>query len=223
MKPQVIDAGADTMARSFFIKGKKTIIVDTGRPGKHQAILKALEANGIKRSDVSLILLTHGHEDHTGNVPELAEALGVPVAMGKADATYVARGLNAPLKPRTMLGRVTTALVGPKTRAFETDILIDGALDLSPYGVDATAFPTPGHTAGSISISTAGSCLIGDLLMSRYMVAGGPGLPRLIEVPEAMRPSVEAVIARKPEIVYPAHGVPWRAEQVRQTLAGLPG
>lgn len=221
MRAEVIDAGADTMARSFFLRGRKTIIVDTGRPGRHRAILQALEANGINKTNVSLILLTHGHEDHTGNVPELVEALRVPVAMGKADAACIARGLNAPLKPRTLLGRVTTAIAGPTTRAFETDILIGGELDLSTYGVDATAFPTPGHTAGSVSVATSDSCLIGDLLMSRYMVAGAPDMPRLAEVPGAVGPSVKAVLARKPAMIYPAHGRPWSAEQVRQALSRI--
>lgn len=221
MRPQVIDAGADNIARSFFLKGRKTIIVDTGRPGKHQAILKALEDNGIKKDDVSLIMITHGHEDHTGSVPELKEALGVPVAMSRIDAGYVARGLNAPLKPRTFMGRITTAIIGPKTRAIQPDILIDKETSLAEYGVDAMAFPTPGHTAGSLSVATADACLTGDLLMGRYFVAGGPGMPRLAEVPEAISPSVRAVLAKKPAVIYPSHGVPWKAEQVRQALSRL--
>ena len=217
-RTEIIDSDTDRLSRVFFLKGRKTVIVDTGRPGRHGAILRSLDAVGIKRDGVSLILLTHGHEDHTGNAPQLKEALGAPIAMGKADATYISKGLNAPLCPRTLMGRLTTAIVGPKTKAFQPDILIEGETDLSPYGVDALAFPTPGHTAGSISIATADGCLTGDLLTGKYFVTGRPTISKLIEVPEAMESSIQAVINRKPTVVYPSHGVPWRTDQVRRLL-----
>ena len=71
----------------------------------------------------------------------------------------------------------------PTTRAIKSDILIDGEIDLSEYGVDAVAFQTPGHTAGSISVAVADACLTGDLLMGKYFIAGGLAISRLIEVP----------------------------------------
>ena len=222
-KTRIIEAGVDRLSRVFFIRGRKTVIVDSGRPGRHEEILRALTENGIKKDDVSLLLFTHGHEDHIGSAIELKEALGVPVAMGTADAAYVSRGLNAPLCPRSFMTKITAAIVGPKTRPFQADVLISEEVDLSEYGVDAVAFPTPGHTAGSLSVTVGDGCLTGDLLAGKYFVAGGPSTARLAEVPEAIGPSLRAVLAKKPSVIYPSHGVPWDAEQVKRLLSGLSG
>ncbi len=222
-KTVIIDSDVDRLSRVFFLKGRKTVIVDSGRPGRYAAILQALTENGIKKDEVSLLLITHGHEDHTGNAIELKEALGVPIAMGTADAGYVSRGLNAPLCPRSFMTRITAAIVGPNTRPFQTDLLINGEVDLSDYGVDAVVFPTPGHTAGSLSVAVGDGCITGDLLAGKFFITGGPDTARLAEVPEAIGPSLRAVLAKKPAVIYPSHGVPWEVERVKQLLSGMSG
>ncbi|WP_459501682.1 MBL fold metallo-hydrolase [Bacillus sp. C1] len=63
----------------FLIRGDKTIIVDTGRPGDEKLILQALKKRNISSADVSLPLLTHGHFDHFGSAQALREQLHVPV------------------------------------------------------------------------------------------------------------------------------------------------
>ena len=222
-KTTIIDSGADKLSRVFFLQGRKTVIIDSGRPGRHEAILRALTENDIKKSDVSLLLFTHGHGDHLGGALELKEALGIPVAMSETDAAYVSRGLNAPLCPTSFMTRITTAIVGPKTRPFQADVLLKGEVNLSEYGVDAVVFPTPGHTAGSLSVAVGDSCITGDLLTGKYFVTGGPSTARLAEVPEAIVPSMRAVLAKKPSRIYPSHGIPWDAEQVRRLLSRMSG
>ncbi|MBE3134759.1 MAG: MBL fold metallo-hydrolase, partial [Acidobacteria bacterium] len=52
--------------KAFLVRGRKTIVIDTGTRGSGRKILAALERLGVKPRSVSLILLTHGHADHIG-------------------------------------------------------------------------------------------------------------------------------------------------------------
>jgi len=51
------------------IKGQnRTILVDTGLPGDKDFIIKALEGKGLQTKDVDVVVCTHGHSDHVGNI-----------------------------------------------------------------------------------------------------------------------------------------------------------
>lgn len=70
------------------------VLIDTGVVGYENAYLKALaEATGAKPEDlrVNEILLTHGHDDHTGSARELARITGAKVR-GPALDTDVIEG-----------------------------------------------------------------------------------------------------------------------------------
>ena len=82
------------LVKSFIIKGDKAVIVDTGYPGNGERILDNLRKNGIEPSDVSLIIITHGHIDHYGSADELRKLTGAPVAMHRADAEYLKKGIH---------------------------------------------------------------------------------------------------------------------------------
>lgn len=52
---------------SFIIKGlNQIILVDTGIPGSTKKIIEKIVEEGFKSEQVSLIILTHAHFDHTG-------------------------------------------------------------------------------------------------------------------------------------------------------------
>lgn len=55
------------LVKSFIIKGYKSVIVDTGYPGNGNKILHCLQENLIKPTDISLIIIIHGHIDHYGS------------------------------------------------------------------------------------------------------------------------------------------------------------
>ncbi len=68
---------------SVFIEfdGKK-LLFDTGQTG---AFVKNAEALGVNLSETDAVILSHGHYDHTGGVPELLKSLGkrTPLYIGK--------------------------------------------------------------------------------------------------------------------------------------------
>ena len=92
-------------SNSYVIKGNKAIIIDTGIFNQHKKILAKLQANGIRRNEVSLIILTHGHIDHYGCLKPLKEALDVPIMVGWPDAQYVEKVDNAPIVPVNLKGQ----------------------------------------------------------------------------------------------------------------------
>ena len=60
--------------RSFVVVGAGGIVlVDTGTPGSGEAIGSTLAALGANWTDVTDIVLTHSHFDHTGGLAESAE------------------------------------------------------------------------------------------------------------------------------------------------------
>ena len=78
------------IGNSYIINGKKMVVIDTGLPGNSRKIINYIRV-GLKRSpnDVTTIILTHYHADHSGNVYELKNLTGAIVAIHADDADYV--------------------------------------------------------------------------------------------------------------------------------------
>ena len=79
--------------------------------------------------------------------------------------------------------------------------------------------PTPGHSAGSVTILTAAEAIVGDLLMGGY--AGGkhwPHVPTLHYFAEdlsLLRTSIAKLLEYAPARVYTGHGGPLDLEAIR--------
>lgn len=219
---QVIDSGVSRISRSFILKGERAVIVDTGSSGRAERVLRALEKNDIRREDVSLILITHGHSDHFGNARALQKMLGVPVAAGVPDAMYMAEGRNSPAIPCNLRGRIMRGFGLEKhPEPVKADILVEKDMSLRDYGVDADVLITPGHTRGSLSVLTAdGDCLTGDLLMS-FVLKNRPGLTVYSEAPGTIAPSLKKILGRGARRLYPTHGNDWGADLVRKKFARM--
>ncbi|XP_072447561.1 metallo-beta-lactamase domain-containing protein 1-like [Chiloscyllium punctatum] len=56
------------------LKGSHVVLVDTGNPWDRDHLLRSLGAHGLEPEDVSLVVCTHGHSDHVGNLNLFPEA-----------------------------------------------------------------------------------------------------------------------------------------------------
>ena len=208
---------------AYLVKGNRTILVDAGNPGSAAKILKRAAAHGIDQKQISLIVLTHAHRDHTGDLPALKQATGAAVAAHRDEAEALRRGVNQHLKPTGLTGRIFKLFVKEKEQekgqAVVPDLFINKELDLKPYGIKGKIISTPGHTPGSVSvILTGGEAVIGDLLMGGFIRRRSPGYPLFAHDLRRVERSLKLVMKLKPRIVYASHGGPFKPEVINKRL-----
>ncbi|HEX6924869.1 MAG TPA: MBL fold metallo-hydrolase [Longimicrobiaceae bacterium] len=170
--------------RTFVLGTQRPLVIDPGpRDEEHlETLLRLLDG-----FTPGAILLTHGHADHAGGAPLLAERTGAPIAMGRG-----ALRLPFPVE------RVTTWLTNG-------DVLDS---DAGPVRVISTPGHAPEHLV-FLYVAPDGrrALFAGDLLL-------GVGDSTVVSHPEGsvsdyLR-SLETVTEARPTVIFPAHGPPLR-------------
>jgi len=127
--------------RCFLVPHKSGILlVDTGVPGSETALAAALNQIGASWSEVTDVVLTHAHFDHTAGLAQvIAAAPAARVWAGAEDLCAIDAGDRA----------VVALKDGDHIRTL-------------------TVLATPGHTPGHLSLldETASLLLVGDLVGS---------------------------------------------------------
>lgn len=157
-----IDTGISNI---YLITGKKNILVDASEHGKEKEVINKLKDLGYQPKDISLLILTHGHGDHSGGAKFFKDTYKIPVLIGKNDEVLTKRGHNDDLKPTSLLSVILKPFIKSEYPAFNPDIIIDKDFDLSDYGVDGKIIYTPSHTEGSVIVIVGKTkALVGDLV-----------------------------------------------------------
>ncbi|MEU9413704.1 MBL fold metallo-hydrolase [Streptomyces sp. NPDC048281] len=205
---------------AYLLLGRQPIIVDAGTPGSAQLIRDQVAAHGVDPKDVRLIVVTHGHIDHFGSAAELSRLTGAPIAGHTADlGVYRAGRVSEPYLPIGVFGRLfaRTSRVRESTEGFEPDVLIRGETHLSDFGVEARIMPTPGHTAGSVSVLTDnGDLVAGDLVATPFLGfgTGRPANPPFHDDRLGNLASLREMLALGPTKLHVGHGAPLDPESV---------
>lgn len=148
--------------------GNNAILVDTSQIKYREKILSACEPYNIR-----LIVLTHGHFDHSQNAAYLSEKLNAPIAIHKADEKLIKDNMAQELYAHTFLGKIvlSASIKGFKDRLpeFKASVFLKDGDSLENYGIPAKIVALAGHTDGSIGIDIEGKYLIvGDALMNMF-------------------------------------------------------
>ncbi|MEK0083221.1 MBL fold metallo-hydrolase [Benzoatithermus flavus] len=213
------------------------VLIDAGLNGAAEAILATAEERFGKDARPAAIVLTHGHFDHVGALPELLERWGdVPIHAHPLEMPHLTGRADYP-PPDPTVGKGAMALLsfaypnkasdfGARVRPLPED----GSV---PFMPGWRWLHTPGHTAGHVSLfRDRDRCLIaGDafttvkqeslyaVLTQEQEVHGPPAY----FTPDwaAARQSVEKLVSLHPAIGATGHGTPMRGEELAKGLAHL--
>jgi hydroxyacylglutathione hydrolase len=203
---------------AFLVRGERVILIDAGTPSTTERLRKAIDASGIKASDISLILLTHGHTDHAGGAASVRMLTGAKIATHEACARTLRDGKQPTAPPRTLPARLIDTLFGRfmKIAPIEPDIVFHDRMDLRPYGIEGEAIATPGHTDGCISILLAdGQAIVGDLIAGAAKGQRAK-LPLFLWDLDRLRCSLGQILDAAPRVIHNAHGDPCTLDACRQ-------
>jgi hydroxyacylglutathione hydrolase len=220
------------MLNAYLLLGPKScVLVDAGLPDSEAKIAAALRQHGRAFTDITLIVLTHAHIDHAGNAARLRAHSGAPIVAHAHDAPYFRRDAPMTFCPTGWFGRLflKTALMVAPYPGFEPDILLGAGdmLDLQPYGLAGQVTHTPGHTAGSLSITLApNAALVGDLLASGILLGGlvrtgHAKRPPFEDDPYAVGGALQQLLDSGIERFYMGHGGPLPAREVQRHVHTL--
>jgi hydroxyacylglutathione hydrolase len=194
------------------------ILIDTGSSNQRAALEKELESAGCQPGALSLIVITHGDFDHTGNAAFLRKRFSAKIAMHADDSGMAERGdmFWNRQKGNALIRLVAPILFGfDKSKRFKSDLTLEDGCDLSAYGFDAQALSIPGHSKGSVGILTGeGDLFCGDLFDNTKK----PTLNTIMDDPVAANASIEKLKCLKINTVYPGHGSPFPMASVIESL-----
>ena len=184
-------------------------LIDTGGSNNEKMLELEMEKAGCSPEKLSLIIITHGDFDHTGNAAFLKNKFGVKIAMHPDDAAMAEKGdmfVNRK-KPNFLIQTLVPLFTGfGKSRRFKPDILLKDGDTFSGHGLDARVISIPGHSKGSIGILLSnGELFCGDLLVNTKE----PALSTLMDDQSAASSSMMRLQHEAIQMVYPGHGEPF--------------
>ena len=127
-------------------------LVDAGMRTSPGAVLRALAGLGRAPQDVTHLLLSHAHNDHTGGAAKVQRETGARISTHEVEAPYVREGRMPASDPATLGGRLMTRLPHALKGFARVDVdetFADGAVLPLAGGIEVVH--TPGHTAGHCS------------------------------------------------------------------------
>lgn len=198
--------------KAFLIKGEKYILVDTGIPKSFETIKRFMIDNGINPKDISLVIITHNHLDHTGSIGKVKELTGAPVLIHAGEDFYLSKGTTSPIQMNSLLPKLLMMFMkNPEIGPFKADIIVKDTdiIDLKPYGAAGKIIYTPGHTEGSISILLDnGQAIVGDLFSAKKTRRGAKAnYPFIYNDLDTIKVSIMQLIDQGGKQFYNAHGV----------------
>lgn len=208
----------------LIVNGSNSVLVDTGPKGSLNRFRRYFSRYGLEPADIRLIILTHTHFDHTGNLAALQKLTGAKVVVNLREAgllrngsTPIPRGTNLFTKGISLFGRTfVPRFAAPEP--FVADVEVDTEMDLSPWGLEARIIHTPGHTEGSQSVIAGKNLIAGDCFFNIYPHTV---FPVFANQPHVLLETWEKLFASGIEQIYPGHGRRFPVKKALETYKRL--
>ena len=201
--------------------GGQYILIDTGVQGKMDEFMQQFKLHGITPAKIVLIILTHVHYDHTGNLEELKALSGAQVIVNQREAGWLRTGLMPIPRGTHFFSKMVVGLGNffmpgyASPRPFEADIFVDEHLDLSPWGFDAEIIHTPGHTEGSQSVIVGEKVIAGDCFFN----VKGIIFPPFADDTKQLLSTWQRFFEMGIETIYPGHGPSFNVERAKEVFS----
>jgi glyoxylase-like metal-dependent hydrolase (beta-lactamase superfamily II) len=193
--------------------GDQLALIDSGTSGSTAQILAAIESLGKTPQQVSQILLTHLHADHSGSLAELKRKTGALAGMHPIDAALIRQGQTMrPVQPAPgllfwLMVKVLLPLRGSSSiepSEIEAELQDNQVLDIAG---GLRVIHAPGHSAGQVCFlhPAHGGVLIAADAASNFT---GLGYPPLFEDLEQGIASLKKLGRLTFEVACFGHGPP---------------
>lgn len=194
----------------LILSERQAILVDAGLPRREHIVLATLRDQQLPPEALRLIVVTHTHYDHCGSLSALKDLTGAPVLVHEAEADCLRQGFRALPNGTRWFSKMLVAC-GRRLNAARfsyppatPDITIGDRFDLQDFGIDGYVLPTPGHTAGSLSVIMQNKhALAGDAIFHVFPNSAFP--PFADDQLELLR-SWKKLLDSGCEFFYPGHG-----------------
>ena len=223
-KPRIIQLQIGLTAPVLILNGDNSVLVDASVQGKTDEFLKAFKQYALDPGQIKLIVLTHVHYDHAGNLEELREITGAKVVVNRREAEWLRTGL-VPIPRGTNWWSRLIVVLGDllmpgyaSPRPFEADILVDDRLDLSPWGIDAEIIHTPGHSVGSQSVLLGREIIAGDCF---FNIKGLSHFPPFADDRQQLLDTWQKIFDLDVDFIYPGHGPRFKTEKAKEEFQKL--
>jgi|TARA_Y100000310_G_scaffold118685_1_gene117571 glyoxylase-like metal-dependent hydrolase (beta-lactamase superfamily II) len=134
------------LSKAYLIEGETLALVDAGLPWHGRTVLRYIASIGRKPEELSHILVTHSHPDHTGGIYRVAKKTGAAV-VAHGDDTRSRRGGGSTLGYMGIFGALPVPMPFLGRMPIVTPVQ-DG--ELLSIGGGIRVIHTPGHTDGSV-------------------------------------------------------------------------
>jgi hydroxyacylglutathione hydrolase len=211
--------------------------VDTGYDRDYPFYRKNLAKAGIALESIRYLALTHHHDDHAGFLNDLARDGDVTVLAHEQAEDLLKAGKNDIGRGGGYVNRFIKLVAGIKMRfdprwtltfppfSLRTnDLLVAGDDNqaLRRLGVPGQVLYTPGHCIDHLSfVLDSGEAFCGDAAANFLLWAGTHYCTVFMTDMQAAYRSWQKILNAGAQIIYPAHGRPFPADQLRLSIGRI--
>lgn len=143
MLDNVYFVGSRAVSVHIIDTGAGLIMIDTGYPNMREQILHSMKTLGLNPEDLRIILLSHGHYDHTGSAREYRELFGAKIYIGRPDNDIINGKRDLSWAKELGYDRLPD---------FDADVLLDDGDTIELGNTSIRCLIKPGHTEGTIAM-----------------------------------------------------------------------